>query len=84
MVALFPHSNVGLEMSCVLMIFTAQVWNMTFSYYGSVRAVPQELREVGRLHGFSKWRVFRVIELPFSLIALIWNSMMSMAAAGIS
>jgi NitT/TauT family transport system permease protein len=26
MVGLFPHSNVGLELACVLMIFTGQVW----------------------------------------------------------
>ena len=37
MVALFPHSNVGLELACVVMIFTGQVWNMTFSFYGSLR-----------------------------------------------
>ena len=40
LVALFPHSNVGLELACVLMIFTGQVWNMTFSFYGSLRAHP--------------------------------------------
>ena len=40
MVALFPHSNIGLELACVVMIFTGQVWNMTFSFYGSLRAIP--------------------------------------------
>ena len=32
LVALFPRSNAGLELACVLMIFTGQVWNMTFSF----------------------------------------------------
>ena len=40
LVGLFPHSNTGLELACVLTIFTGQVWNMTFSYYDSLRAVP--------------------------------------------
>ena len=40
MVALFPHSNVGLELACILMIFTGQVWNMVFSFYGSLRSDP--------------------------------------------
>src|SRR5450432_2671129 len=36
LVSIFPHSNTGLELACVLMIFTGQVWNMTFSYYDSL------------------------------------------------
>src|SRR5262249_43757082 len=30
LVHLFPHRNLGLELASVLMIFTGQVWNMTF------------------------------------------------------
>ena len=79
MVALFPHSNVGLELACVIMIFTGQVWNMTFSFYGSLRAIPTELREVARLYRFGWWKRFRSVEVPSSMIGLVWNSMMSMA-----
>jgi NitT/TauT family transport system permease protein len=79
MVALFPHSNVGLEIACIIMIFTGQVWNMTFSFYGSLRAIPMELREVARVHRFGWWKRFRTLEVPASMIGLVWNSMMSMA-----
>jgi len=79
MVALFPHSNVGLELACIVMIFTGQVWNMTFSFYGSLRAIPLELREVARVHRFGWWKRFRTLEVPASMIGLVWNSMMSMA-----
>ncbi len=79
MVALFPHSNVGLELACVLMIFTGQVWNMVFSFYGSVRSVPTELREVARIHRFGWFKTFRTVEVSSSAIGLVWNSMMSMA-----
>ena len=79
MVALFPGSNVGLELACIVMIFTGQVWNMAFSYYGSVRAVPTELTEVARIHRFSWGRRFRTVELSSAVIGLVWNSMMSMA-----
>jgi len=79
MVALFPRSNAGLELACVLMIFTSQVWNMTFSFYGSLRAIPGELREVAALHRFGWWKRFRTLEVPSSMIGLVWNSMMSMA-----
>jgi NitT/TauT family transport system permease protein len=79
MVALFPHSNVGLELACVVMIFTGQVWNMTFSFYGSLRAIPVELREAARVYRFGWWKNFRTVEVPASMIGLVWNSMMSMA-----
>ncbi len=79
LVGVFPHSNVGLEMAAVLMIFTGQAWNMTFSFYHSLRAVPREQIEVATLYRFGWWRVLRKVELPFATTGLVWNSMMSMA-----
>jgi NitT/TauT family transport system permease protein len=79
MVALFPRTNVGLELACILMIFTGQVWNMTFSFYGSLRSVPTELKEVARIHRFNWWKRFRTVEVSSAVIGLVWNSMMSMA-----
>ncbi len=79
MVALFPHSNTGLELACILMIFTGQVWNMTFSFYGSLRAVPQDLREVSRFYRFGWGQRFRTVETSYAAMGLVWNSMMSMA-----
>src|SRR5215831_16877780 len=79
MVALFPHTNVGLELACILMIFTGQVWNMVFSFYGSLRAVPQELKEVSRIHRFGWLKTFGTVEVSAAVIGLVWNSMMSMA-----
>ena len=79
MVALFPDSNIGIELACIIMIFTGQVWNMTFSFYGSLRSIPPELREVARVHRFGWWARFRFLEVPSAMIGLVWNSMMSMA-----
>jgi NitT/TauT family transport system permease protein len=79
MVALFPRTNVGLELACILMIFTGQVWNMVFSFYGSLRSVPAELKEVARLHRFGWWKTFKTVEVSGAVIGLVWNSMMSMA-----
>ena len=79
LVALFPHSNAGLELASIVMIFTGQAWNMTFSFYHSVRSVPRDLGEVATLNRFTGWQRFRWVELPFSAIGLVWNSMMSVA-----
>ena len=78
-VGLFPHSNVGLEIAAIIAIFTGQAWNMTFSFYQSVRSVPVDMQEAATVYRFSWWQRFRWVELPFSTIGLIWNSMMSMA-----
>jgi NitT/TauT family transport system permease protein len=78
-VAIFPHSNIGLELAAVIMIFTGQVWNMTFSYYNSLKAIPNDLREAGRVYKLGWWKRFTKLEMPYSSIGLVWNSMMSMA-----
>lgn len=79
MISLFPTREIGLEAACVIMIFTAQAWNMTFSFHGSLRSIPEPLREVASLHYLNGWQIFRLLELPSAMIGLVWNSMMSMA-----
>src|SRR5262245_46326102 len=79
LVAVFPHSNVGLELAAVITIFTGQAWNMTFSFYHSVRSVPADLREAAAVYRFGWWQQFKWVELPYSTTGLVWNSMMSMA-----
>jgi NitT/TauT family transport system permease protein len=79
LVALFPRSNVGLELAAVLMIFTGQAWNMAFSFYRSVGAVSGLQLEVARHYRFGWWQRFKWVELPSAVIGLVWNSMMSMA-----
>ena len=79
LVAAFPRTNFGLELASVVMIFTGQAWNMTFSFYYSLRSIPGDLGEVATLNRFGRWQRFRWVELPFAAIGLVWNSMMSMA-----
>jgi NitT/TauT family transport system permease protein len=79
MVALFPHSRFGVELGAILLIFTGQVWNMTFSFYTSLKSIPQELREAANVYRFSWWQRFTQLELPYAAIGLVWNSMMSVA-----
>lgn len=79
MVRLFPTRELGLEIACVVMIFTAQAWNMTFSFHGSLRSIPQPLREVAAVQRLGWWKTFRLLEVPAAMIGLVWNSMMSMA-----
>jgi NitT/TauT family transport system permease protein len=79
LVALFPHSNVGLELSAILLIFTSQAWNLAFSFHQSLLTIPAELKEAAAIYRLNAWRRFTKLELPFGTIPLVWNSMMSWA-----
>src|SRR6202008_2964737 len=77
MVALFPGRQLGVEAGAVLLIFTGQVWDTGFSFYASLKSIPNEMRQASRVYRFSWWQRFIQVELPFAAIGLVWNSMMS-------
>ena len=79
MVALFPHHQLGVELGAILLIFTGQVWNMAFSFYSSLKSIPRDMREAAKIYQFNWYQRFTNIELPYSAIGLVWNSMMSVA-----
>jgi len=78
-IALFPGRVAGAECAAIFAIFTSQAWNMTFSFYQSLRTVPRDLEEVSRSFHLTGWQRFWKLEVPFSLPGLIWNMMMSMS-----
>jgi len=79
MVALFPNSQLGIELGSIVLIFTGQVWNIAFSFYSSLKSIPRELREAAIIYRFGRWQRFVELDLPYSTIGLVWNSMMSVA-----
>lgn len=79
LVALFPHSQTGLELSAILLIFTSQAWNMAFGFHQSLMTIPADLREAATIYRLNFWQRFTRMEVPFGMIGLIWNSMMSWA-----
>ncbi len=79
MISLVPGRQLGIELGAILLIFTGQVWNMAFSFYSSLKSLPRELREATGVFRFSAWQRFWQLELPYSAIGLVWNSMVSVA-----
>jgi NitT/TauT family transport system permease protein len=75
--ALFPGSMMGVEAASIFAIFTSQAWNMTFSFYRSLQSEPKELDEAVRNLRLSHWQRFWVLDVPNSMIPLLWNMMMS-------
>src|SRR5881275_3292931 len=79
LVALFPTRNVGLELAAILMIFTAQAWNLALSFYSSLKGLPAPLREACKVAGWKASRTFWQLEVPAAAQGLVWNGMLSMA-----
>ncbi|MEP9378910.1 ABC transporter permease subunit [Aquabacter sp. CN5-332] len=76
---LFPGQVLGVEFAAVFAIFTAQAWNMTFSFYQSLKTLPHDLEEVSESFHLTGWQRFWRLEVPFSMPGLVWNTMMSMS-----
>jgi NitT/TauT family transport system permease protein len=80
-VGLFPGSELGLEVASIFAIFTSQAWNMTFSFYASLKSLPRELDELSRSLRLTRWQRFWKIEVSNGAIGLVWNAMMSFGGA---
>ena len=77
--SLFPGRVAGAEAAAIFAIFTSQAWNMTFSFYQSLRTVPRDLEEATHSFRFSTWQRFWRLDVPFAVPGLVWNMMMSMS-----
>jgi NitT/TauT family transport system permease protein len=77
--SLFPGSQLGAELAAIFAIFTSQAWNMTFSFYQSLKTIPHDLDEATTHFRLSPWQRFWKLEAPFATPGLVWNMMMSMS-----
>ncbi|WP_053132744.1 ABC transporter permease subunit [Pseudomonas sp. MIACH] len=76
---LFPGRVLGAELAAIFAIFTSQAWNMTFSFYQSLRMLPHDLVEVSTNLRLSGWQKFWKLDVPFAMPGMVWNMMMSMS-----
>ncbi len=77
--SLFPNSRVGLEIACVLTLYTSMAWNLMLSFYASVKTIPRDYVEVIRSYGYGPLGRLLRLEFPYATNGLIWNSMLSVA-----
>ncbi len=76
---LFPGSQMGAELAAIFAIFTSQAWNMTFSFYQSLKTIPEDLENVTTHFRLSPWQRFWKLEAPYATPGLVWNMMVSMS-----
>ena len=60
---LFPGSELGLEAASIFAVFTAQAWNITFSFYHSLVSQSGEFNEASKLMGLSRWKRFWTLDV---------------------
>lgn len=77
--AIFPQSRTGLEITAILTLYTGMAWNLMLAFYGSIKTIPREYVDTIRAYGYGPLGIFLRLELPYSMNAIVWNSMMSMA-----
>jgi NitT/TauT family transport system permease protein len=69
--------RVGVELSAIFLIFTSQAWNLAFSVYESVKAIPPENEEAISSFGLPQSQRFFKLYLPAAIPRLIYNSILS-------
>lgn len=69
--------RVGVELAACFLIFTSQAWNIAFSVYESVRAIPVENHEAVSSFGLTQSRRFFKLYLPASVPRVVYNSILS-------
>lgn len=78
---MFPGSILGAECAAIFAIFTSQVWNMTLSFYQSLKSMPEEYHELCRVYHLSSWQKFFRVEIPHAMPSLAMNMMLSLSAS---
>jgi len=76
--ALLPD-EVAVELASIFLIFTSMAWNLAFSAYQSMSTIPRDLQEASDTFQLAPLLRFRLVELPFAMRALLWNSLLSWA-----
>lgn len=75
-VAVLP-SYIGINAAVIFLIITSMIWNITFGVYESVRTIPQELIEVGRIFNLSTFDRYKKILIPASMPRVVEQSILS-------
>jgi NitT/TauT family transport system permease protein len=69
--------RIGVELSCMFLIFTSQAWNLGFSVYESLKSIPLENEEAVFSLGLNNSQRFFNLFVPASIPRLAYNSILS-------
>lgn len=70
---------IGINAAVVMLIITSMLWNIIFGVYESIKLIPNELLELGRLCKMGFWGRLRKIFIPACLPSVVEQSKLSWA-----
>ncbi len=68
---------VGVQVSTIILIFTAMAWAPTFGVIAGVNAIPLDIQEAARAYGLRGFAYLRQIVLPAVFPELVWSSILA-------
>jgi NitT/TauT family transport system permease protein len=71
---LFHGSQIGNELSAMLLLFTSMAWAIFFGVYGAIKGIPKNIIESADSFGLTGFRYVRHVILPAIVPALISGS----------
>src|SRR3990170_418228 len=70
-ISLFQGSEVGLELSAMLLLFTSMAWAIFFGVVGAIKGIPANINESAQSFGLTGLKYIRHVILPAVSPALI-------------
>lgn len=77
MIFLSKLGSVGIEFSAIILIITGTLWNLIFSYYSSLKSIPNYISDLANVLKLGPIGRFAVVDFPYSLPQLVWNLILS-------
>lgn len=76
---LVGSSRLGVELACIFLIFSVQVWNIAFGVYEGITQIPEDLRAAADSFGLRPGRRFWKLYAPACIPKIVYNSIASWA-----
>jgi len=70
-ISLFQKSELGIELSAILLLFTSMAWAIFFGVVGAVRGIPANIIESAQSFGIKGFKYTRHVILPAIVPALV-------------
>lgn len=68
---------IGINAAVIFLIITSMIWNITFGVYESIKTIPEEFFEVGKIFNLSPLERLTKILIPASMPRVVEQSILS-------
>lgn len=68
---------IGINAAVIFLIITSMIWNITFGVYESVRTIPEEFFEVGKIFNLTPFEKYTKVLIPASMPRVVEQSILS-------